>query len=71
MLMTMTVICIDIDGLFELDALFGMALGVDLFQISVIFLALIRNAIGGDKDVGDDDNGHHDSDGPVELDVLF
>ena len=59
MLMTMAMICINIDGLFELDALLGMALEVDLFQISVLFLALIRNAIGGDIDVDDDDCDMH------------
>ena len=48
-----------------------MALGVDLVQISVLWLFMIRNAPGGDKYVDDDDNGHHDGDGPVELDALL
>ena len=35
------------------------------------WLALIRNAPGCDEDVDYDDYGHHDGDGPVELDALL
>ena len=37
----------------------------------MLWLALIRNPEGSEKDVDDDDKGSHDGDDPVELDALL